>query len=229
MNVAYNSIKSLVVVLLLLPLGIGIHGQQNIEMHEQEDPFFFDSLSTVDYSQNILKVPVLKKVDFTFNTGIMMGITGKKDYFTATYFAPSVVCNTGSRFRIKAGAMFYLNSFNSSPDPVSQAEVYPAGSMHQVALFAAADYFITNRLTLTGTVYKTLVNDPVLQKEAPEVYNRFPATYRLPSQSVSLGLNYKIIRGLTIGAEVRFSDQYRPGFYNDSFFPGYPQFSPLLW
>ena len=127
MNAAYNSIKSLVVVLLLLPHDIVIHGQQYIEMHEQEDPFFIDSLSTLDYSQNILKVPVLKKVDFTFNTGIMMGIAGKKDNFTVAYFAPSVVYNTGSRFRIKAGAMFYLNSFNSSPDPVSQAEAYPSG------------------------------------------------------------------------------------------------------
>jgi hypothetical protein len=226
MNTDYYSVKSLIIVLLLLPLGIVIHGQQYVETDEQEDSFFIDSLSTADYSQNILKVPALKKVDFSFNTGLMVGITGKKNYFTATYFAPSVVYNTGSRLRIKAGGMIYLNSFNSPPEPVSQAEVYPVGPMHQFALFVAADYFITNRLTLTGTVYKTLVNDPVQQKKAPEVYNRYAATYRLPSQYMSLGLNYRITRGLTLGAEVRFSDQYQPGF---NLFPQYPQSSPLYW
>jgi hypothetical protein len=65
-------------------------------------------------------------------------------------------------------------------------------------------------MTITGSYYKMPVNNFFMQNAVPDVYNRYNTYYSDPSESMSLGLNYKIAKGFYFGAQVILSNGYQP-------------------
>lgn len=218
---SFNCIRRLGSVLCVMLSFTLLNGQEQGLTPDREDAFFPDSVLSVDHSQAVLKTPVLKKINFAVNTGIIAGKIGKNNAFAAAYLAPSVFMNVSPKLRVNAG-LIYLNSFSG----LSNAEALSFMPGNQLAVFASADYFINHRLTLTGSVYKRLDIDQSGQTDRPQVYNRYMAAYRMPSQSMSLGVTYRITKGLTIGAEIRYTDQYPEGFYTN---PYRQPVSPFFW
>jgi len=133
--------------------------------------------------------------------------------------APAVSYQISPRLRVRAGGL--VTSYRSGEST--------AGIRDNVALFVAADYFVTDRMILTGSYYKLPENSLFRQSTTPEVYNRTNALYAVPSESMSLGLNYKITKGLSFGAEFRFSNGYQPSLNPYPFMPGYTPYDPLTW
>ncbi len=171
------------------------------------------------YDRNVLKIPQVKNAKFSLNTGVMVIADKNKNYIFYSHLSAFYSINISRRFSIRAGNIIFFplnHNFHESNRENSGLTTYSG-----IALFAAADYYATDRLTITGSFYKTISNRLSSREDMPQVFNR--SYYAMPSQSFSLGMNYKIFNGLSIGAEIRFSDYYQPvlnpfnevrGFYN---------------
>jgi hypothetical protein len=216
-------------VLILLAACIKGRGQEVSEGDITSDPAFIGTVLTEKSDLNTLKAPEIKKVSFFFSTGMMLGTTGYKNNFSAAYIAPSVAYYISPRIRVRAGCLLFFNSFYYPSVTSSQSGETPAVWRNNLALFIAADYFITDRMTLTGSYYKLPEDNLFRQRVAPEVYNRYNACYSVPSESMSLGLNYRIAKGLYLGAEIRFINNYRFSTDPYLFLPGNSPYEPLYW
>lgn len=192
-------------------------------------PYLMESAVTERPDPNTLKTPEIPKVSFSVSTGMMLGFGGDSYRFGTAYVAPAVSAYLTPRLRVRAGGMIFLNTFGT-PYPEAGQPSGSSGSLNNnLAVFVAADYFVTDRLTITGTYYKMPEHILFRQTVAPEVYNRYSGRYALPSESMSLGLNYRIAKSLYFGAELRFSNDYQPWFSPAPPFPGVIQYDPLLW
>jgi hypothetical protein len=193
------------------------------------DPAFIGSTQVETPDPNTLKAPEIKKVSFSFATGMMLATSGYKNNVAAAYIAPSVAYNITPRLRVRAGSLIFFNSFYAPAVSSSPSGESSSGILDNVALFVAADYLVTDRLTLTGSYYKLPENNLFRQNIVPEVYNRYNTRHPIPSESMSLGLNYKIAKGFYIGAEFRFSNDYQPSMNSFPLVPGYTPYDPLYW
>jgi hypothetical protein len=195
--------RTAIVIFLLAACLIG-KGQEASEEDFNSDPAFMGTVLTENPDQNTLKTPEIRKVSFSFSTGMMLGTMGMKNNFAAAYIAPAVAYNISPRLRVRAGALVFFNSFYHPAVASSQSAESPAGLRNNLALFVAADYFITDRISITGSYY-------------------------IPSESMSLGLNYRIAKGFYIGAEFRFSNDYQPSLNSYPLLPGNTPYNPLYW
>ena len=128
----------------------------------------------------------------------MAPLPASNNNFTTAYIAPAVAYNISPRLRVRAGGLIFFNSFYNPAVGSTQSGESSAGMWNNMALFVAADYFVTDRMTITGSYYKIPENTLFRQSAAPEVYNRYNTYYTVPSESMSLGLNYKITKGLLL-------------------------------
>jgi hypothetical protein len=204
-------------------------GQETYQEDFTSDPAYISPISTEKSDPNILTTPEIKKVSFSFTTGMVFGSAIQHNYFATAFIAPAIAYNISPRLRVRAGGLIFFNSFYKPLNASSQPGALSTNPLNHVALFVAADYFITDRLTFTGTYYKIPENDLFQPKMTPEVIIRYQPYYSLPSESMSLGLNYKITKGFSIGAEVRFSNNYQPSLSPYPCGPGYPQNNPVYW
>ncbi|MBN1416752.1 MAG: hypothetical protein JW973_16770 [Bacteroidales bacterium] len=204
-------------------------GQESYPGDYISDPAYIKPVLTEEQDPNVLKVPKIKKVDFSFATGMIVGTIGHDNYFGTAYIAPAISYNISPRMRIRAGSLIFLSSYYKPSHASIQSGEFSAGSPNLGALFIAADYFVTNRMILTGTYFKMPENNLFQRKIAPEVYNRYKPYYNVPSESMSIGLNYKVTKGFSIGAEFRISNNYQPLLSPYPYESGYPQYYPSYW
>jgi len=199
-----------------------VKAQETVDRDFISDPASLYPVLAESSDVNVLQPPVIKKVSFSFSTGMVLVAGGQKEYFATAYAAPAIAYNISPRVRIRAGGLIFLNSFYSSSEVLTQ----PAPS-NRIALFLAADYFINDRVTLTGSYYK-IPGDAFLQAKAPaEAYKQNTPYYTVPSESMSLGLNYKITKGFSVGAEFRISNHYQPSL--SPYGPAFPSHTPVYW
>jgi hypothetical protein len=209
------------ITLILLFVSFTGKGQEVSEEDFSSDPSFLVSGLTDKPDPNTLKTPEISKVSFSLTTGMMLGTAGSNTNFAAAYIAPAVAYNISPRLRIRAGGLIFFNSFYNPAVASAPTGESSAGMWNNMALFVAADYFVTDRMTITGSYYKMPENNPFRQSAMPEVYNRYNTYYTIPSESMSLGLNYKIAKGFYIGAEIILSNDYQPSLNPYPLLPGY--------
>jgi len=209
------------IALFLLAACFTGKGQEASEEDFNSDAAYLVPGLTEKPDPNTLKTPEISKVSFSFTTGMMLGAAaGSKNNFTTAYIAPAVAYNISPRLRVRAGGLIFFNSFNNPAVASTQAGESSAGIWNNMALFVAADYFVTDRMTITGSYYKIPGNTLFRQSKVPEVYNRYNTYYTIPSESMSLGLNYKIAKGFYVGAEIILSNGYQPSLNPYPFLPG---------
>ncbi len=191
-----------------------------------DDADYLQLPATGQYDSNILKIPKIKNTTFSLNTGMVIIADNNKNYSFNTYFSAFYRISINRRLHVRAGNIFFfpVNSYYSHSESSEKPGITTYSGM---MLFAAADYSATDRLTITGTVYKTIHKPFSTLENVPQVINR--SSYNMPSQSFSLGMNYKIINGLSIGAEIRFSDSYQPLLSPYNHFPVFYQPGYVNW
>ena len=155
-------------------------------------------------------------IGFTMQLGTILAGNFKGNSSFGTYVSPAVAYNVSSRFRIKTGVMV----FNNFGDPYyagyenNYSPVIHSGAT--TSLFVQGDYLLSNKIMISGTVYKdfnsfnTNLNDPRLK--TPE------------SQGMILNLNYRPTRNFEFNASFEYGNGYRSGlqspFHPGSMFPG---------
>jgi hypothetical protein len=213
----------------VLAISLNSIGQEYTEEDLSSDPDYIGSFLNEKSDPNTLKTPEIKKVSFYISTGMMLGTAGNKANFAASYLAPSLSYNVSPRFRIRVGGLLFFNSFYNPAISSSLSEESSSRLTDNLALFVAADYFLSDRITVTGSLYRLPEYSIFGSGMAPQVYNRNNAYYRMPSESMSLGLNYKIFPGLSIGAEFRFSNDNSYYLYTPAFMPGTGLYDPAYY
>lgn len=209
------------ITLILLAACFTGKGQEASEEDFNTDAAYLVSGLTENPDPNTLKTPEISKVSFSFATGMMLGTAGSKNNFATAYIAPAVAYNISPRLRLRAGGLIFFNSFYNPAVASTHTGESSAEMWNNMALFVAADYFVTDRMTITGSYYKMPENYLFRQSAVPEVYNRYNTYYTIPTESMSLGLNYKIAKGFYIGAEIMLSNGYQPALNPYPLLPGY--------
>lgn len=177
---------------------------------------------------NLSKSLTPEKVKFSLNTGTSFFYS--PNYFSGTslYVAPKFSYYITPKFRINAGIMITRQSLNlSSPlltgtDMQQQSVVIRNSSAVQGILFAEGDYFLSERLTFSGSIMKSInPNDKYMD-----------TAWKNSFQMMSMDFNYKLSNTISVGAGVRMiqSNGYNnffpgtfitPGMGNQLFYRGY--------
>jgi hypothetical protein len=226
----FRALYRTTITLFLLAACFTGKGQEASEGDFGSDPGYISPVMTGKSDPNTLKTPEIPKVSFSVSTGMMLGTAGAQNNFATAYIAPAVAYNISPRLRIRAGGLIFFNSFHNPALSYSQTGETSAGMWNNLALFVAADYFVTDRMTLTGSYYKMPVNNLFMQGAVPEVYNRYNTYYSNPSESMSLGLNYRIAKGFYFGAAFILSNGYPSYSLNPyPYLPGSTPYSTPYW
>ena len=147
-------------------------------------------------------------------TAFGTGFNGKSSF--TTYASPSLAYNVSSRFRLKAG----VTVSNNFGDPYYAGyDYYYSPVMNSgttTSVFLQGDYLLSNKLMLSGAVYKDFssfnahVSDPRLK--TPE------------SQGMMLNLNYRPTSNFEINASFEYGNgtrsMFHNPFYRNGMFPG---------
>jgi hypothetical protein len=216
-------------MVFLLLLSYSVKGQEITEEHFTSDRDYLNPGLVEKSDINVLKTPEIKKVSFSFSTGMVLMTAGQRNNVATTYVAQAIAYNVSPRLRFRAGSLIFMNNFYQSSESSSLQEPLLKSYANRIALFFAADYFINERITVTGTYYK-IPGDKFFQPGTPsDSYLRYPAVYPNPSESMSLGLNYKIIKGFSVGAEFRISNPYQSYLSPFPYEFAFPSFDQIYW
>jgi len=121
--------------------------------------------------------------------------------------APSFSQNLGKKFTLSAGAVISNTTYTNVNMVNQEGSFRPySGNTTNMTLFASGAYQVNDRLTLSGSAFKTInpafnarMNSDQLQMEA---------------QGVSFGVGYKVGENMHVGAEIRMqqgnSNYYTP-------------------
>lgn len=195
--------------------------------HETQAQIGFQPDSSKSFNnQTVKKNPSLwkyKRLGVSMEMGV--GISGSKSSFgTYAFVAPFFNYRVSPRFRLDVGAI-YTQGFNN----LSSSEFQGFnGNSSNLSLFVRGNYLVSDKLIISGAVYKTFdlnkpqTSDLSVQKKTFENYGAIVC------------IDYKISENLTIGAQVNFSNRNsNPYPYNsrDNYFggfqPGYNQYNPF--
>jgi len=161
---------------------------------------------------------LFKPGDIGFSMEVGTGFAGNFNRNSSfhTYVSPSLAYNVSSRFRLKAGVTVFTNF--GDPYYAGYDNFYSPviNSGTTTSLFVQGDYLLSNKLMISGTLYKDFssinahVSDPRLK--VPE------------SQGMILNLNYRPSSNFEINASFSYGNgsrsHFNSPFYHNSMFPG---------
>jgi hypothetical protein len=158
----------------------------------------------VDSNGNIRYQP--GDLGFTVEAGAMAGIDFRGHSRFGTYVSPALAYNVSPRFRIKTGVTIY----QGFGDPYAGYEgVAPySASSTTTGFFVQGDYLLSNKVTLSGAVYKYFspVNFSDPYKKGPE------------GESYLFNVNYRPTRNFEINATIEYGNG-RGIYRNDPWHP----------
>ena len=149
------------------------------------------------------------------------GMSFSNGFGSSQFITPSVRYQVSNRFRVNAGLTYMHVSPYNAPAMMSEGTTVlyrNSGGSHYIAS-AGVEYLASERLTLSGNIWKDFSNLPPMQQlgygglySPGRMGADFQATYKITDNlSVSGGLRY------TNGASPYASPFYNPGFGN---YPG---------
>ncbi len=155
------------------------------------------------------------KMKFRMAAGAFAGTSfGSGEYF-GTYISPQVNYRLSQRFSLTAG-MTLTNTFGNpwSYHPTEAVIGYPSANFTRSFLYASGAYQLSERLVISGTVYKEIN----MFNQASFSANNSAGDYH----GMIMGVDYKIGKNVFIQGQIEISNNpyrnyYQPGFYNNSF------------
>lgn len=124
-----------------------------------------------------------------------------------TFMAPSFSKPLGKKFTISAGAVISNTTYTRVNLMDQEGSFRPySGNTTNMTVYAAGAYQVNDRLTLSGSAYKTI--NPAFNARLNS------DQLRMEAQGVSFGVGYKVGENMHIGAEIRMqqgnSNYYTP-------------------
>jgi hypothetical protein len=146
-------------------------------------------------------------------TGVFGSKLGSGSFYSV---APNFSYLVTPKLRIEFGGAFVLSNNNFNTKPVSETSAKEVKQQtNQTIVYASGQYLLSDKITITGSAYKT-VNSNNSKQINP---------YYLDYKGMNLGIDYKLSKNVSIGAQVRVSNSNNPylNYYN---YNGSGMFSP---
>jgi hypothetical protein len=157
------------------------------------------------HSAQPLKTPDKKlKVGVDVGMGYMFSSSG----FGGPQFSisPHVTYPLSDKFWLNAGISAGINQYYM-PYSASEGINYQMFPMTQLFLYASGNYRVSNKLVLTGSVYRQYLINP--QDNRQSIISNYV------NNGMSVGFNYKIGSNVTVGAQVHIQSNN-----NNPYYPG---------
>lgn len=139
---------------------------------------------------NLVKnVSLLSPSRMSFKLDMGAGFVGGSNSGMYTYLAPYLRYSLTPKFKLDIGGILCQSSGNLFGNET--------GSFNSTSflLFAKGNYLLTDKLTLTGSAYKTFYPNSVLNSDLNKKYST-------DNYGFSLGMDYKINKHLSFGAQI---------------------------
>ncbi|MEI6852940.1 MAG: hypothetical protein WCL06_08860 [Bacteroidota bacterium] len=182
-----------------------------ISVTTQAQSYFRPDTTTSFNTQTIKKNNSLlnyKRMSFSVDVGF--GFAASKYSSGAyTYISPYMSYLVTPRFKLDVGGILQqgFNGFNNSEFSSF------GGNGTNALLFVRGNYLVSDRLIISGSVYKTFTSYKTLNSEFTGKKNS------LDNYGINIGAEYKISEHMTIGAQVNFSNGNNNPFYNSESYP----------
>ena len=119
-----------------------------------------------------------------------------------TYITPSVSYKLGKRFSIGGGiSLIQTNYFNTRTYLQNEQTASGNGNFMSGTIFVNGQYFVNERLTISGSAYKQF---PISRDPLP--YNPFDPVSSRGAQGVNFNVGYQVGKNVYIQAGFRYSD-----------------------
>jgi len=184
-------------------------------------------LQQIKEGKQVFEVPHLettpaRKVDFGFQAGSSVWMSGHRNALFSSYIAPEVRFHATPRFQLNTGIMF---SQGFLPGAAEGQNGFQGNRFNSFTLFAEGRYLVSERLSFSGMVLKEL--DPGLDPRINTFYRN------TGMQAVGMGVNYKLTENIHFGAQIRVSDgmpasRFSPSYMHDPYRTA-PFFRPDPW
>jgi hypothetical protein len=153
------------------------------------------SLINSDATDSINNQPPNKKVSLlspnrmNFKLDMGVGFVGGSNSGMYTFLAPYLRYAVTPKFKLDVGGIITEGTNSFYPEQSGNH------SNTSVLLFARGNYLLTNRITVSGSIYKTFYPNSSLSTDLNNKYST-------QNYSYSLGMDYKINKHLSFGAQV---------------------------
>ncbi len=148
---------------------------------------------------------IYQKVHLSLNVGA--GFVGSK-YNSGVYtsIAPNLNYMATPKLKIEVGGVFVTGNNNFYQVPGTEMRSNFLQRSTQTLFYAQGQYLLNDRLMVTGSVFKSF-NPNVSSKLNP---------YALDYKGMNIGLDYKVTKGLSVGAQIRYSNGNQNYFLNQN-------------
>lgn len=212
--------------LLLIPFLL--NGQTGNTGYYNSDSAIISKENASDFDEEeIASYLAEKKVKFGMDVGAFAGFGSYSGAFYGTYISPKVKYSLTPKFTLAVGGTI-VNSYGSLYYyPTAEGSLNnPQANFTRSFLYASGAYKLTDRLIISGTVYKEI-----------NAFNQNPTGSKTNSndyQGMIMGVDYKIGENFFIQGQIEISNdpysRYHPGtagysgFGNNSMFDSHPPF-----
>jgi hypothetical protein len=165
---------------------------------EKDETPVIDITKTVIDTTPLLKKPELsKRVNFDLSAGTSFMYSKDFGSGTSTYIAPSLKYKFTPRLNLNVGVMFVNSNIAYNrflPFYQEPSVVFRTKPVNKVLAYASANYMLSERLTVSGSVVRDL--------NSSQGYgvNSTPSV-----QSMSLHMDYKLTKNISVGAGMHMS------------------------
>jgi hypothetical protein len=125
---------------------------------------------------------------------------GGSKYYSGTFFniAPNLNYLVSPRLKVEVGGVLTsgYNNFYQLPVSPESKSTNVVKQTNQALVYASGQYLLTDKLILTGSVYKTVNSDNSRQINP----------YYLDYKGMNMGIDYKITKNMSVGAHVKISN-----------------------
>lgn len=185
--------KKYLIIIILTVAPIILLGQQDEKPDYQlTEPAFNSSSAATGFNTSIAPL------NFNLVTGMRFGTLGSGGYMES-FLSPSLIMPLNKQLSISAGISYSNTQYNnvSMLNPSGEFERY-SGSLNTITMYASGLYRINEKLTFTGSAYKTV--NPALNSRLN------PSALRMEAQGFSVGVGYQLNDKTFIGAEIRYQE-----------------------
>lgn len=147
------------------------------------------------------KVSLLSPSRMSMKLDLGVGFIGGSNSGMYTYVAPYLRYSLTPKFKLDVGGILSQGKNNNYS---SESGFYNKTSM---LLFARGNYLLTEKITVSGSAYKTFYPNSDLNSDLTKKYSD-------ENYGFSLGMNYKINKKMSLGAQIIMTK----GNYNNNLF-----------
>ena len=183
-------------ICLSIVMFLALKSSANGQYFSQDDTLKFRTQQTKPYLNG-------QKFHYSLNLGT--GVFAGSKYYSGAYtsISPNFSYLVTPKLNIEAGFSLVSGYNSGAPTSPVLSKTNSFQKTNQLFVYASGQYLLSDKLTLTSSVYKTLNSNSSPQMNP----------YFLDYKGANIGLNYKISDHVNLGAEFRYSNNG----YNNSF------------